>query len=292
MSGPICTSETPLCRPAASVFGCCSPSNGGRRGDSVKLGQEKEPSLLLAHSIQSRSLGSRKGGRPQSCEKTPLERVQLGKRSQLTSRQKMGRRVFLFCSSMPQKIDDCEPRSGNFAQKFKKKAWKKRFLWFLTAVHAVYIPSCFILTTCAVLSRDLSGENGPVCQARGGRCHLCCPGSLDVATPICIYICGESATSCWRMRASFIQSSSAVPSHGCSYLSAEVHKTVLWEWERGVFVGRPQTTRGELHEKGRRQKHWWRRYEGSDVASLWGILHLQLHECHFVGSQTFGLSLR
>lgn len=57
---------------------------------------------------------------------------------------------------------------GEFCTKCKKKAWEKRFLWFLNAPHAVYIPSRFILTTCAVLSRDLSGENGPVCHARGG----------------------------------------------------------------------------------------------------------------------------
>lgn len=43
---------------------------------------------------------------------------------------------------------------------------------------------------------------------------------------------------------------------------------------------------GLLHDKGRKQKHRWRWHRGSDVASLWGILHLELHECCFVSSQT------
>lgn len=122
----------------------------------------------------------------------------------------------------------------------------------------VYIPSSFILTSCAVLSCDLSGENGPVCQAQGGVATSACPGSLEVAAPIiCIYICGASVTSCWRMRASFIHSCSAVPSHGRSRLSAEVHEPVLWEGECRVFAAPLQTSTRELREQGRRQRRRW-----------------------------------
>lgn len=131
LSCPVRTSETPLVsRPRSSWFNCCWPTKGGKSGDCVNSGHEKDPSLLLAQSIQSRSPGSKKGGRPKSCKKTWLVCVQLGKDSQPTSRRKMGRGNILFCSSigadqMQIWIQDhhmCEQRSE-----------QKGFLWFHNA---------------------------------------------------------------------------------------------------------------------------------------------------------------
>lgn len=99
-SCPVRTSETPLVNcPGPFWFSAarCWPLNGGKKGDCVYPGQEKDPSLLFAQSIQSRSLGSRKGGRPKSCAKMRLGCVQFGKGSQL-SRRKMGRDNILCCS--------------------------------------------------------------------------------------------------------------------------------------------------------------------------------------------------
>lgn len=107
LSCPVRISDTPLAsclEPFWFNVAGCWPLNGGRRGVCVYPGQEKEPSLLFAQSIQSRSLGSRKGGRPKSCAKMRLGCVQFGKGSQLTSRRKMGRDNILFRSPISKKI--------------------------------------------------------------------------------------------------------------------------------------------------------------------------------------------
>lgn len=55
---------------------------------------------------------------------------------------------------------------GKLCTNMQDKFLRKSFLWILNALPAVYIFSSSILTTCAVLSCDLRGENGLMCQAR------------------------------------------------------------------------------------------------------------------------------
>lgn len=103
--GPVWTSETPLIsclRPFWSAGRV--PVNGGRSGLCVYPGQEKDASLFFAQSSQSRSLGSRKGGRPKSCANIRFGCVQFGKGSHATSRRKMGRDNILFSSPILCKI--------------------------------------------------------------------------------------------------------------------------------------------------------------------------------------------
>lgn len=138
---------------------------------------------------------------------------------------------------------------GEFCTKCKEKCSREKVPMVpQCAARSLYTQPLHFNNLCSFEPWSKRREWPGVSRSRGRR-HLCCPGSLEVATPICIYICGVSVTSCWRMRASFIQSSSTVASHGRSYLSAEVHKPVLWERERRVFVGRLQTTPGSCTKK-------------------------------------------
>lgn len=162
------------------------------------------------------------------------------------------------------------------------KAWEKSFLWFPNALHAVYISSSFILTTCAVVNCDLRGKNGPMCQDWGG-----------VAT--CAVLDANLYLYLWRVSDKLLVDESKFYS---VLLCISVTTTIClqkftsgcYSSKNGVVHSSAADKTGALHEKGRKHKHRWRWHGGSDVASLWGILHLERHECCFVSSQNFGVN--